>query len=145
MSNHTTTPAAAVTSPKVKAAGVWGAVIVGALIVVAAFLQSIPAEALAALGPWAGPAGAAIATAAAVLGAYAKGDPLRNLGGAVADLGGTTVPVIAPEVEPAPADLREMIEAAPATDDTLTPKADALAAKAAELRHTGSTTSGGGA
>lgn len=65
-------------SPKVKAAGAWGAAITAALIVIAAFLQSIPADALADLGPWAAPVGAAIATLAAVLAAYAKGDPARE-------------------------------------------------------------------
>lgn len=64
-------------SPKVKQAAVWGAVITGALVVAASFLQAVPAEALAQLGPWAGPVGAALATAAAVLAAYAKGDPAR--------------------------------------------------------------------
>lgn len=136
MSKHTTDTAAAVVSPKVKSAGVWGAVITGALIVVAAFLQSVPAEALAQLGPWAAPAGAAVATAAAVLAAYAKGDPLRNLGGTVADLGGTTPPAPTEvEEEPLSAELPEHVP--PLNEDTLTPEADALAAKAATLRRAG--------
>lgn len=136
MSKHTTDTAAAVVSPKVKSAGVWGGVITGALIVVAAFLQSVPAEALASLGPWAAPVGAAVATGAAVLAAYAKGDPLRNLGGTVADLGGTTPPAPT-EVEDEPLSA-ELPEDVPVNhDDTLTPEADALAAKAAARRQAG--------
>lgn len=138
MSKHTTDTAAAVVSPKVKSAGVWGAVITGALIVVAAFLQSVPAEALAQLGPWAAPVGAAVATGAAVLAAYAKGDPLRNLGGAVADLGGTVPPApteVDVEEEPLSAELPE--DVAVVNEGTLTPEADALAAKAAARRQAG--------
>ena len=64
-------------SPKVKAVGVWGTVAVVVLAVCAAFLQSIPREALEALGPWAAPVGAAIATLAGLAGSYAKLDPAR--------------------------------------------------------------------
>lgn len=65
-------------SPKAKYAGIAGVAATGAITVVAAFLSAIPGEALAELGVWAVPVGAAIATAAAFLGAYAKHDPARD-------------------------------------------------------------------
>lgn len=65
-------------SPKAKYAGIAGIAATGGMAVVAAFLAAIPGEALAGLGVWAVPVGAAIATAAAFLGAYAKRDPARD-------------------------------------------------------------------
>lgn len=65
-------------SPKAKYAGIAGIAATGAITVLAAFLTAIPGEALAELGVWAVPVGAAIATGAAFLGAYAKHDPARD-------------------------------------------------------------------
>ncbi len=65
-------------SPKAKYAGIAGIAATGGMTVIAAFLAAIPGEALAGLGVWAVPVGAAIATAAAFLGAYAKHDPARD-------------------------------------------------------------------
>lgn len=65
-------------SPKAKYAGIAGVATTGVITVLAAFLSAIPGEALAGLGVWAGAVGAAIATAAAFLGAYAKRDPARD-------------------------------------------------------------------
>lgn len=142
MSKHTADTATAVISPKVKSAGVWGAVVTGVLVVAAAFLQSVPREALEQLGPWAGPVGAAIATAAAVLAAYAKGDPLRNLGGATADMGGIGGDDVVTEAPPVVAPV--VVDEAPigeTPDDTS--DIEALEARLAEIQRTGSSTVGG--
>lgn len=133
MSKHVAGTAAAVISPKVKATGVGGAAVVALLVVASAFLDAVPAEALAALGPWAAPVGAAVATLAAVLAAYAKTDTLRNLGGAIADLGDTYTP--APVEPAADASLPDpaVVDGTPA-EEYATPAADALAAKADAIR-----------
>lgn len=141
MSKHasTTEPtsAAAVTSPKVKAAGWASAAVVVLGTALAAGIAAIPRDAFDNLGTWALPVGVfvgALGTGiSAVIAAYQKGDSLRNLGAAIADQGGVAPappeePVVA--LEP-PAELAQY-------DDSATPAADRLLA---ELEpRTGSTT-----
>lgn len=152
MSNHTTTPAAAVTSPKIKAGAWTGAALTILAAALTAGIAAIPKEAWEGLGIWGTPVGVFVGALGFGVAAYLKGDPLRNLGGAIEDMGGTTPPATAPEDEsdhlpieapPTPAESPEGV-AAPVDDDALTPEADALAARAAELRRTGSSTVGGG-
>lgn len=65
-------------SPKVKAAGEWGAVLTVLAVLAAVFIESMPTELLAGLGPWGVPVGATLATLAALLGAWARRDPARE-------------------------------------------------------------------
>lgn len=66
-------------SPKVKAVGASGAVVTGALLVVAAALTAIPQAAFSSLGVWALPAAAATASAANYITGYLKRDPAREV------------------------------------------------------------------
>lgn len=141
MSKHTTDTAAAEISPKIKAGGWTGAALTILATALAAGIAAIPKEAWDGLGVWGVPVGVFVGALGFGIAAWAKGDPLRNLGAAVADMGQAYVP--APEVEPEPAELPADVESEPAvTDDLLTPEADALAARAAERRRTGSTAGG---
>lgn len=135
MSKHSTeAAAAAVVSPKVQAAAAWSAVLIVVGGAAASAIAAIPDSAWEGLGVWAGPVGVFVGGLgvglAAVVAAYRKGDPLRNLGGVVADLGGTAPP---PPVTSPPADLPEVVELEEQPDPD-SPVADQLAADVAHLR-----------
>lgn len=139
-------------SPKAKYAGIAGVAATGAITVVAAFLSAIPGEALAGLGVWSVPVGAAIATVAAFLGAYAKHDPARDpslaldedgqVYASVADAEGETERYVSghysnnrltPEETIAPIDVSMLkVEGREPLDGVMVNVADSLAAELAE-------------
>lgn len=105
-------------SPKVKAAGVWGAVVVVLGPAVAAGIAAIPKDAFDSLGVWGIPVGVFVgalgASLAAVVGGYKEFDPLREVGGAAVVAG--EVPLGLPHPDAVPSD-----------DDNLTAAEDLLA------------------
>jgi hypothetical protein len=141
MSKHTATTAEAELSPKVKA-GAWVGV---ALLVAQAIMAAVTPDMFAWAGDYSALFYAAVTGAGVALAAYMKRDPLREVGGSAVAAGGV-VPAFPVDAvgeaeavgEDAPVDVTVTID----VDDTLTPEADALAAKAAELRRTGSTAGG---
>jgi hypothetical protein len=138
MSTHTTTPASAVTSPKIKAGVAAG---VG-LLILQAVIAAVTPEHFAWAGDYSSLFYAAVTGLGVAVAAYLKTDPLRNLGGAVADMGGTTVPEPAPVVEE-PEPLPETVEG---SADPASPAADHLLSQVDELtatrNRTGSTVGG---
>lgn len=147
MSKHstgTTASASAVISPKVKAAGVTARLVLGGAF---SAIAAIPGEAWEGPGVWAGPVGVLFGGIGlgigAVVAAYQKGDPLRNLGGAVADMGGTGghTSTTAPPSEPvAPTDIPQDEQAAEESEDTS--EIEALEATLATLPRPGFTVGG---
>ncbi|MGX5357566.1 hypothetical protein [Kocuria sp. KH4] len=144
MSKYTAATAEAELSPKVKSAAVWSAVIVVVGGALASAIAAIPDSAWESLGVWAGPVGVFVGGLGVGLGAvvagYQKRDPLREVGGSAVAAGGV-VPAFPTTGVGAGEAVGE--EAQPVADDAhveaLTPEADALAARAAQLRRTGST------
>lgn len=148
MSKHTVITAEAEISPKVKSAAVWSAVIVVVGGSLASAIAAIPDSAWESLGVWAGPVGVFVGGLGVGLGAvvagYQKRDPLREVGGSAVAAGGVVpaFPVTGIGAAEAVAE-----EGQPVADDAptevLTPEADTLAARAAQLRRTGSTAESG--
>lgn len=140
MSTHTNTPASAVTSPKIKA----GVAVGVGLLILQAVIAAVTPEHFAWAGDYSSLFYAAVTGLGVAVAAYLKTDPLRNLGGAVSDMGGTTVPEPAPVVEPAP--LPEVVATDEGSADESSPAAEHLLEQVDELtatrNRTGSTVGG---
>jgi hypothetical protein len=119
MSKHVAPDAAL--SPKVAVPGLIGL----GLTVVSVILAGVTPDMLEAIGPWAVPVAAGLVAGGGYLAGYLKRDPLREVGGAAVQAGET--PTGLPHPDAVPSDDR----------DPLITEADALAARAAELRREG--------
>jgi hypothetical protein len=143
MSKHTATTAEAEISPKVKAGNWTGVALTLLATALAAGIAAIPNEAWDGLGVWGVPVGVFVGALGYGVAAWAKRDPLREVGGSAVAAGGV-VPAFPVTAIGAGEAVDE--EAQPVADDAhaevLTPEADALAARAAQLRRTGSTAGG---
>ena len=139
MSKHVATTAEAELSPKVKA-GAW---VGAALLVAQVVLAAVTPEHFAWAGEYSSLFCAAVTGIGVAVAAYLKRDPLREVGGSAVAAGGV-VPAfpagavgdqeaVGDESEPAPAP----VSADEVSSLETTAEADALAARAAEIRRGG--------
>ena len=139
MSKHVATTAEAELSPKVKA-GAW---VGAALLVAQVVLAAVTPEHFAWAGEYSSLFYAAVTGIGVAVAAYLKRDPLREVGGSAVAAGGV-VPAfpagavgdqeaVGEESEPAPAP----VSADEVSSLETTAEADALAARAAEIRRGG--------